>query len=443
MTEQTQPRRALNSLTGKVGGLRTRMVIAFVLKGVAAVASFGLNWLIARHFGAHGVGQFALALTTTVITFTLAMAGLDTILVRTVAIERARNRPGVARSAVRKIVLHVLPVALVFGGLLFLGRDLVATYIAHEPTVAPMIGVMAFCVPILAMSKLASAGLRGVDRVGVSLAIDGPIGTSMAAVLLAAATFMGLAQSNLLPGILYSVCWAVAASLGWLVFMRDIRAWGPPQPFNEALWPAGMPVVCSAVSLLFVDWFVMLQLSSERTVAEAGLFRVAFQIVATLNLIIAASESILSPVIAESFARGDKYRISRISRLTVVGMMAVGSPILLAVLFAPHFLMGMFGPDFAEGATALQILALGQAFNLLTGPAGSILIMTKHERWLLAYAVISALLAAALALVLIPLYGVNGAAVAVSGSMIFRKAFAMGLVRWVVGIKIFERKPQT
>lgn len=293
------------------------------------------------------------------------------------------------------------------------------------------------------MSKLASAGLRGVDRVGVSLAIDGPIGTSMAAVLLAAATFMGLAQSNLLPGILYSVCWAVAASLGWLVFMRDIRAWGPPQSFNEALWPAGMPVVCSAVSLLFVDWFVMLQLSSERTVAEAGLFRVAFQIVATLNLIIAASESILSPVIAESFARGDKYRISRISRLTVVGMMAVGSPILLAVLFAPHFLMGMFGPDFAEGATALQILALGQAFNLLTGPAGSILIMTKHERWLLAYAVISALLAAALALVLIPLYGVNGAAVAVSGSMIFRKAFAMGLVRWVVGIKIFERKPQT
>lgn len=442
MTEETQPRLAWSGLIGKVSGLRARMLIAFALKGVAAVASFAFNWLIARHFGAHGVGQFALALTTMVLTSTIAIAGLDTILVRTVAIERARNQSGAARTAVRKIVTHVLPVALVLGAALFFGRDLVATYVAKEPLIAPMIGAMAFCIPILAMSKLASSGLRGVDRIGISQAVDGPIGTMTAAILFGVAILLGVAHSPLLPAVLYCLCWGMATALGWFVFLKDVRRWGAPTPFDEPLWRAGLPVVCSTLSLLFVDWFVMLQLSSVRTVAEAGLFRVAFQIVATLNLIVAASESILSPVIAESFARGDKYRISRISQLTVVGMMAAASPILLAVLFAPHFLMGLFGPDFTAGATALQILAVGQAFNLLTGPGGSILIMTKHERWLLAYAVMSAGMAAALSFLLIPKYGVNGAAIAVSASIVFRKTFALVLVRWVVGIKIFERKPQ-
>ena len=433
---------SLAGLLGRMTDLRVRMLTAFALKGVAAVMSFALNWMIARRFGADGVGQFALALTTAVLTSTVAIAGLDTILVRTIAIEGGRGNTAEARAALNGIVRRVAAVALALGAGLFFGRDLIATHVAKEPQVATMIGVMAVCVPILAMSKLATAGLRGVNRVGVSQAIDGPLGTGLTALVFAVAVLTGLATTPIVPAVLYCACWALAASLGWAAFSQDVRRWGRHGRFGDKLYRAGLPVLCSALSLLFVDWFVMLQLSSSRTVVEAGLFRVAFQIVATLNLIITASDAILGPVIASSYSRGDKYRISKISKLAALAMLGVCSPILAAIFIAPVWLMQLFGPDFAAGATALQILAVGQAFNLLTGPSGAILVMTKHERWLLVYALVSAALAAGLALLLIPPYGVTGAAVAVAASVGFRNLMALALVRWVVGIKIFERKPQ-
>jgi O-antigen/teichoic acid export membrane protein len=415
------------------------MVTAFALKGLAAVLSFTLNWLIARKFGPAGVGTFGVFLTTAVLTSTIALAGLDVVLVRTVAIERAAGRTGVARTAVVKIVGRAIAVSLTLALLLWLVRPLTAGVLINEPALASVLGVIAFAIPIITMSKLAAAGLRGVDRIAMSQSLDGPVGTGFAAIALGVVIFAGIPASPVLPTVLYCVFWGLAGAIGWLAFGQSIRKWDPAEPFDGALYRAGLPILCAALSLVFIDWFVTLLLSSTRSAAEAGLFRLAFQIVATVNLIIAASESILGPVIAASYDKGDKQRIASISRLAGLGILAASSPLLAAFFFAPHFVMSLFGPEFRAGAQVLQILALGQTVNLLTGPVGTILVMTKHERWLLAYSACGALLAAILGLALIPAHGVNGAAIAVAATIVFRNLAALLLVRVVVGINFFTR----
>lgn len=427
------------NLSSRLSGLRGQMLIAFALRGASAAFSFALNWLIAYQFGAEGVGNFAVALTTAVISSTLALAGAEYVLVRTVALELDSGRSGVARTAVLSALRQSLLFATVIAAVLFFGRELIAEVALTEPGVAPFLGILAVAIPLLAAGKLLSSALRGAGHIAMSQSIDGPIGTGLAALALAIAILVGLAWSPLLPPLLYVIFVGVSATAGWMVLSRRMRDWAPRQPLPESLLWMGLPILCVTISNLFVDWFATLLLSAEAGPAAAGVFRVAFQIVTTLNLLMVSFEAVLGPVIAVSHAAADKARIASVSRQTVGGLLLFASPLLLAILLAPEWLMELFGDEFRSGAAALQVLALGQFVAVLTGPVGVILLMTRHERWSLGYAVAGAIIAAALCAWLIPAYGLMGAAIAVTATTIFRRLAALLIVRQVVGIRFFAR----
>jgi O-antigen/teichoic acid export membrane protein len=90
---------------------------------------------------------------------------------------------------------------------------------------------------------------------------------------------------------------------------------------------------------------------------------------------------------------------------------------LLLVIFGRQFL-ALFGHDFRGGTWALRILALGELGKVLTGFAGLALVMTGHERDLTAGVAIAAGLNIALNVTLIPVWGVDGAAVAGAVSVV-------------------------
>ena len=77
-----------------------------------------------------------------------------------------------------------------------------------------------------------------------------------------------------------------------------------------------------------------------------------------------------------------------------------------------------FGLDFIEGKTALYVLLFGQLINVLCGPVGYILMMTNKQKILRNIIVVSALLNISLNILLIPEYGILGAAFATTASLI-------------------------
>src|SRR6185503_6913770 len=74
-------------------------------------------------------------------------------------------------------------------------------------------------------------------------------------------------------------------------------------------------------------------------------------------------------------------------------------------------LLRLFGGDFTSGEDAVAILALGQLFNAAMGSVGILLIMTGHERDVLASVALATLIGLGLTAALIPPMGVEGAAV--------------------------------
>jgi len=89
-------------------------------------------------------------------------------------------------------------------------------------------------------------------------------------------------------------------------------------------------------------------------------------------------------------------------------------PFVVLMLFPRETLIVLFGADYEAGQTALMILAVGQLINSATGSNGPLLVMTGHQKpwlWLSASALVANIV---LCFILIPLFGIAGAAIGTS-----------------------------
>lgn len=87
------------------------------------------------------------------------------------------------------------------------------------------------------------------------------------------------------------------------------------------------------------------------------------------------------------------------------------------VVAAPHLLRA-FGAGFAEARGLIVILLLGQFALTLVGPAGGLLAVAGRNRVLIGIMVSTALADVVLCLILIPMFGAMGAAVATCLSLV-------------------------
>lgn len=412
-------------------GLRGQMVLGFGVKGFGAVTSFLFTWLVARAFGPVGVGAFGTALTTAQMFVILSLVGLDTILVRAVAVAIAKEHSGEARTAMRfafRIVIGT-SATLMLATLLF--HQQIATRLLGGAAIGPDLAVMALLIPVSAYCRMVSTTLRGIGDIGKSQAVDGPLGTLFGAMMLGGAILLGVAQNPLLPSLLYLAGWIITSVIATLLIRRQTRSWADAEPLSQPMLRPGLMILASNANNFFVDWLATVVLAATHGPAEAGLFRVGYQIAASLKLLSTTSETILHPVFAASYQQGDVRRIARILRFTILGLLVLSAPIAAAVMIAPQSIMSLFGKQFAAGALAMQVMVLGQVLSMIFASAGGVLIMAHRERLVLALTIITVALATVLALVLIPAYGAVGAAVASVAPFVFLRFASMVAVRFI------------
>ena len=80
------------------------------------------------------------------------------------------------------------------------------------------------------------------------------------------------------------------------------------------------------------------------------------------------------------------------------------------ILIGENFLEIIYGNEYVIGTIALKILVIGQMVNAAFGSVGAILNMTGHEKDAVIGMSIAIVVNVALNFILIPVYGINGAA---------------------------------
>lgn len=407
---------------------QTLLVVGIRIAGLGL--ALAINIVLARLLGADGFGIFSFAVSVLLILKLAALFGLDAVLIREGAASRELDRPGhlkglVLFAAVAIVALSSLVTVLVFAVI----RLAASVDWAYGGTLA----VALLALPPMALLAGASAALEA-DRRPLPGQIADSVARPLVFLLLIASAAL-LPARQLTPELtagLQALAYA-AATVPVLVqaHRRVLRpVWHVPARHERRTWmrvAAGFALISAAY--IVTEQTDVLMLAAMTDPAAVGIYRAAARYAQLVPFALLASMLPLRPAISAAFTRGDRAALRRNTRAAAALALALGLPAaLMFLLFAGPF-MGIFGPDFERGASALRILVAGQVVNVAAGPVGVLLTMTGHEKRVAAAVGGSAVGNVILNLALIPRFGIEGAAIATAVSLIL---WNLVMVTWAV-----------
>jgi O-antigen/teichoic acid export membrane protein len=123
------------------------------------------------------------------------------------------------------------------------------------------------------------------------------------------------------------------------------------------------------------------------------------------------------------------YLYKDVSRWAFTGAFAF---FLMTVLLARD-IMAVFGDEFIWGWPVIVVIAAAQLFSSSVGPTARVLAMTGHQRIVMFATLGSAAAAAALNLLMVPIYGIFGAAAGTAAAMVLVNVVTMLSVHRFLG----------
>lgn len=385
--------------------------LAFALRAVGAGLAFALNVVIGRMLGAEGAGLYFLALSVVTIGAVVTKLGLDNTLLRFVASGASSgdwNRVlGVFRMGMRLAAGASLAAALA----VFALAPWMADHVFGEPALAPTLRIMSAGIFSFAMMTLLSECLKGLKRIRNSMLVSGVLYPGIALVVI-----WPLAGVFGAPGaaMAYVLGTGAAAVIGWLMWRSNTRAHAAvvPEFDRPTLWRSSRPLwTMSVINRGILPWAPLFLLGIWGTADEAGIFGAATRVAMLVTFFLTAVNTVIAPKFAELHARGEIETLGRLARRFALLITLAASPLFLVLIFAGDWVMGLFGPEFVRGGTALAILALGQAVVAMTGVAGQVLMMSGHVSDTRNASLIAVTLMIICAMITIPTYGAIGAAI--------------------------------
>ncbi len=151
---------------------------------------------------------------------------------------------------------------------------------------------------------------------------------------------------------------------------------------------------------------------------EAGIYSAASKLSNLVSFILVAGNMLAAPAYAGLYARDKPEEMQKIARVLAHLMFWPSLIICITLLVSGRWFLSLFGMEFEEARGALYILITGQLFNVGFGSVGYLTDLTGDHHGGLFVRACTVVLNLLLNALLIPVYGIPGAAVATAVSMI-------------------------
>ena len=210
-----------------------------------------------------------------------------------------------------------------------------------------------------------------------------------------------------------------------------------PRTYQPGFWlRASLPLLAISGAEIGLQNTDVLVLSRFATPQDVAIYFAAGKTMSLIMFVHYAVGSAVASQFASLKARGDDEALRASVRQAVNLTFWPSLAAAVAILALGRPLLRLFGPEFEAGYPVMAILVLGFLTRSAMGPAEFLLNMLGEQRRCAAVMVFSALLNIALNIIMVPRYGITGAAGATAFSLMAAALLNAWTARTRLGINV-------
>ena len=412
--------------------------IAFVFSVLGAGGGYIFAYIVSNTYGTRGMGVYSLTYSVLVILEILGTLGFRNSILRFVGHYYSENNHKAIRGIYHQMLRISSPIALLFSVLLALFSYQIATLIFHDIILRSAFLILSLMTPFYVINALNVELIRSLRNIPLSeylRDLNKPIFCILTLLVL-----NRLWSNVYAPLISLGISFIVAFFISSIYLRKKLNSLSRESErllSNRELAKISFSMMITAFSFLIMGQLDLLMLGMFSTTENAGVYSVAVRLATVTSYVLFALNIIAAPKFAELYWSKNFSALKDIVRFATKITFWCSLPFLLAYGLFPGFFMGIFGTEFTKGRTALIFLAIGQFINSTSGIVGQFLNMTGRQQIFRNIVLMAAFIDLLLCYILIPKYGINGAAVATMSSLIFWNVVSVLVVRKADKINTF------
>jgi O-antigen/teichoic acid export membrane protein len=315
----------------------------------------------------------------------------------------------------------------------------------HSYEVVPLY-LACVCLPLFVLSRMQDGIARSYDWINLAL-MPGYVIRSFLLIGMMAAAYALNFPTDASTAMLAAVVATWVTVVGQMLVMnRRLKQKVAPGPkaYAPRLWLAvSLPIFMVEGFYMLLTYADIIVLQQYRPPDEVAVYYAAAKTLALVAFVYFSVSAAVAHKFSEYHISGNKAELSAFladsirwtfwpSLAATVIILALGKPFLW-----------LFGPQFVDGYYLMFILAIGPLARATVGPVERLLNMVGEQRACAKVYAAAFALNIALCVLLIPLLGVAGAAIAISAAMILESAGLFWVTRKRLGLHVFIWRPKS
>ncbi|MBE0428967.1 MAG: flippase [Thermoleophilia bacterium] len=370
---------------------------------------------LARILPVDQLGEYFLMFAIINVLAMIATAGLDYGVVRYVSLFFGEKKLGL----VRKTTLVGLAMGLSVGTVMALGLFLAAPWISQRFFGGSALAhnglqIFAISIPLWVAARVFNATTQGLHKMeyqvysrdlGEQLS---KLGFSVLAVVMGAG-LIGIVWANVASMV---VAMAMSVAFALMIIPKDPGPKAVDVKAGKLLLFYSLPLAFTTIVAILQQNVDMFFLGYLGTSEEVGFYGAAIRVGLVSAAILTAFGTMFAPIISDTYNRKKISELAGMFKTVTRWIFLVTLPLFLVVALFPGFVLKIFGGEFAEARGALVILAVAQLIHAGTGLAGMMVMMSGRPKMEFANVAVGLMANTAVCLIMIPRFGILGAAVA-------------------------------
>ncbi len=418
--------------------LKRSALSAFLVRVLSAALAYLSQIILARFLGDFEYGVYAYVWVWVIILGHITNLGFSQSVIRFVPIYLEKQDSDKVRGFLLASQLIAFFGSAALSALGALGVYVFQDYLDSHYVIPFYIA--AICIPLFALQDLQEGIARAFGWVNLGLV---PIYLVRPVLLMAflAAAILGGATATAATALWAAIAASFVAGVLQIavIFHRAQKR----VPFRGGRGYELLPWLATSLPLALVNIFDMAQTYADLLILnlyvppeKLAIYFAAAKTVGLVNFIHFAVGAAVGQKFSAYEAAGKRRRLRLFARQTTNWTFWPALLSALGILALGHPLLWLFGSNFTEGYSLMFILAAGIIVHATAGQAEFLLSMLGHQKLVAGAMFLTLFLNVALNLLLIPHYGMTGAAIATAIAMGTKGLGLAAAVKWKTGLDI-------